>query len=112
MTRKRLDKCHIKMITNVVDIATGLQAVKLWLRSQERQEIFLASETSRPTLEPMQPPFNWASVFFPGIKQLELEGNHSSPSNAEVKTEWSCTSAVPIHLHGVDRDSFTFTMSN
>jgi hypothetical protein len=40
---------------------------------------------------------------FPGVKRKELEVNHSPPSVAEVKN------ASPICLHGVDRDSFTFT---
>ena len=28
------------------------------------------------------------------------------PAGAEVKNEWSYTSASPIFLHGVDRDNF------
>ena len=30
------------------------------------------------------------------------------PSSAEVKYEWSCTSASPVWLHWVSRDKFTF----
>jgi hypothetical protein len=40
------------------------------------------------------------------------EVNHSLPSSAEVKNEWSCTTTPLIYLmylHGVDRDSFTYT---
>jgi len=37
---------------------------------------------------------------------LGHEVKHSSPSSAEVKSEWS--SASPVCLHGVDRDSFIF----
>jgi hypothetical protein len=34
-----------------------------------------------------------------------LEVNHSTPSSAEVKNEWSCTSAPPVCRHGLlDRE--------
>ena len=33
--------------------------------------------------------------------------NHSPPSSAEVKNEWSYTSAPPVRLHGMD-DAFTY----
>ena len=33
----------------------------------------------------------------------------SFPSSAKVKNKWSYTSAPSVLLHGVDRDSFTFT---
>jgi hypothetical protein len=45
---------------------------------------------------------------FPAVKRLGHEVNHSSPSNDEVKQEWSYTSSPPIRLHGVDRENFTF----
>ena len=32
---------------------------------------------------------------------------HSPPRSAEVKNEWSYTSAPPIRLHVVERDNFT-----
>jgi len=35
-------------------------------------------------------------------------GDHLLLSSAEVKNEWSCTTAHPICLHGMDRDNFTF----
>ena len=34
--------------------------------------------------------------------------NQSLPSCAKDENEWSYTSAQPIHLHGVDRENFTF----
>jgi hypothetical protein len=33
--------------------------------------------------------------FFPGVKWLECEADHSLPSNADVKSEWSYTSTPP-----------------
>ena len=37
----------------------------------------------------------------PRVKRPEFEVNHSSPSGAEVKNEWNCTSTLPVYLHGV-----------
>jgi hypothetical protein len=34
----------------------------------------------------------------------------SPPPNSKVKNEWSCASAPPVCLHGVDRDNLTFTV--
>jgi hypothetical protein len=31
----------------------------------------------------------------------------SPSSSAEVKNEWSCTSAPPLYFNGMDRDNFT-----
>jgi hypothetical protein len=36
---------------------------------------------------------------------LERSVHHSSPSSAEVKNEWSSTSAPPVCLKGFDRDN-------
>jgi len=33
--------------------------------------------------------------------------DHSHPSSAEVKNEWSCTCRAPVCLHGHHRDNFT-----
>jgi len=44
----------------------------------------------------------------PGIRQPGCEVNHSTPSSAEVKNGWSDIS-LPVCLHGMERDTFTFT---
>ena len=44
-----------------------------------------------------------------GVKWLGHDVNHSSPSSADVKNEWSYTFAPPLYLHGMDRD-FTFDL--
>jgi len=44
------------------------------------------------------------------IEQAEHEANHISPSDAEVKNVWRCTSTLPVCLHGVvfgHRGNFT-----
>jgi len=43
----------------------------------------------------------YQALFPPGVRQPAREGDHSSPSNAEVKDAWRCTSTPPIRLHGV-----------
>jgi hypothetical protein len=53
-------------------------------------------------LELTQPPVQWVRGAFPlGVKRLEHEALHSSPSSAEVKNAWSDTSTHPISLYGV-----------
>jgi hypothetical protein len=44
------------------------------------------------------------------VKRLghEVNHNHISSSNTEVKNEWSYTASSPVRLHGVDRENFTF----
>ena len=48
--------------------------------------------------------------YSPGCRSSLPEGwsdaDHSAPSSADVKNEWSYTSSPPICLHGVDRDNF------
>jgi hypothetical protein len=44
------------------------------------------------------------------VKRLGHKLNHSPPSSAEVKNEWSYTSTHPICLHGKDKENLTFTM--
>ena len=41
-----------------------------------------------------------AEEFFPGVERSERDGDHSSPSSAEVKNEWSCVS-IPLVCHPI-----------
>jgi hypothetical protein len=52
--------------------------------------------------------FNEYQGSLPEVNQPKREVDHSTPSGAEVKKEWSYTSTPPIHLHGVDRENFIF----
>jgi len=66
--------------------------------------IFLFTTASRTAFGPTQPPIQWV----PGsisldVKHQKREVDHSPPSSAEFKNEWSYTSTPPIHLHGVVR---------
>lgn len=65
-----------------VGIATRLRAGRPRFDSRQGQEIFfLISVTSRPALEPTQPPIEWVSR----VKLPEREADHSSLCSAEVK---------------------------
>jgi hypothetical protein len=52
--------------------------------------------------------FNEYQGSFPEVNQPRREADHSTLSGAETKKEWRYTSTPPIHLHGVDRENFTF----
>jgi len=49
-------------------------------------------------------------VSFPGVKWPRRDVDHSPPTRAEVRNEWSSTSTPPVHLNGVDRESFIYTV--
>jgi len=46
--------------------------------------------------------------FREAIKQQGLAADHSFPSGAMTKTEWSYTSIPATFLHGTDRNIFLF----
>lgn len=54
---------------------------------------FSLSEATILALGPTQPSFQWVL----GIKQLRHEADHPSPSSAEIKNRWSCTS-TPMYI--------------
>ena len=51
--------------------------------------------------------FNGHRDYFPRAKQRKREAAHPPPTTAEIKNEWSYTSASPTHLHSMDKDSCT-----
>jgi hypothetical protein len=57
---------------------------------------------------PLSLPFIGYRVIFWQQRGWGVKVNHSPPSNAEVKNEWSYTSTHPICLHGADREKFAF----
>ena len=46
------------------------------------------------------------------VKQPRFEFGHSSTSRAEVKHEWSYTSALPVGLRGMERRNVTLAFIN
>jgi len=63
---------------------------------------------SRLALGPSQPPIQRVMGYFLRVKQPGCEVDYSSPYRAEVKNEWSYTSAPPTCLHDVDGKHFSF----
>ena len=47
---------------------------------------------------------------FSGVKRPGREADHSPPSSAEVKNEWSYASILPVCLRGLYRDDFTLPL--
>jgi hypothetical protein len=45
-----------------------------------------------------QSPMHGWGGYFPGVKQLEHEAEHSCPSSAEVKNEWDSAFASALHV--------------
>ena len=54
--------------------------------------------------------FNWYWGPFTRVKQMGHDVNHSPPSTADVKHEWSYIFIPLIRFHGVYRDNFTFLL--
>jgi hypothetical protein len=64
--------------------------------------LFLFTTASRTALGPTQPLIQWVpGAVSLGVKQPRREADYSPPCCAEVKNAWSCTSTLPIRLHGV-----------
>jgi len=66
---------------------------------QQGKEGFLFSKSPHQPLVLPSLLFNGYLASFPVVKWVGHEVDHSHPSNAKVKNEWSCTSAPPICLH-------------
>jgi hypothetical protein len=55
----------------------------------------------------VQHPIQWVPGDFPpAVKRPGLDVDHSPPSGAEDKNQWSCTFAPTIYIHGVHRHTF------
>jgi hypothetical protein len=94
-----LDPCTSCSGSSSVYVENELRAGQPGFNSWQGQwwGIFFFTTSSRPALGPTKPPIQWA----PGVKRPGGEADHSPPSSAEVKNEWSCISTPPIHLHGM-----------
>jgi len=71
------------------------------------QEIFSFPQPCRPTLGPTQSPVEWVPGHFAEHKVVGTWGWPPTPSRAEVKNEWSYTSASRLASWHV-RETFTF----
>jgi hypothetical protein len=88
------------ILSRNLDSAVGI-AICYWLddrevrvRVSEGARIFFMS--SRPVLEPTQPPIQWVlGALSPGVKRTEHEADYSPPTSIEVKKTWMYTSTSP-----------------
>jgi len=71
--------------------------------------ITLLQNVETPFGGPTVPPVQCVPVFVPVGKAAVALHNHSTTSGTEVRNERSYTSSPPVRLHGVDRETFTFT---
>jgi hypothetical protein len=94
--------------SSVVSIATRLRTAKSGVRISVVARGFLFSGNVQTGSGAHQPPIQVVLGFFLGVKQPEREVNYLLPSSAELKYEWSYTSAPPICLYGVGRENCTF----
>jgi hypothetical protein len=84
---------HWRCQDSIVGIATVLWVRRPSSRSSSpgRVKNFLFSKSSRPALEPTQPPIQWV----PGALSPGCEADHSPPASVEVKKMWIYTSTPP-----------------
>jgi hypothetical protein len=97
-------------IVNIIDVyaphSAGI-ATGVWGSNPDRSDtFFLSSKTSRPILRSTSFLFRgkWSSL--PGVKRLELDGEHAPPSRTKVNNEYSYRYTSSLCLHGVDRGNF------
>jgi len=65
--------------------------------SQQHQDGFLFSDTSRPVLGPIKPPIQWEKgALSLEVKRTGREADHLPPSSVDNKNNWSSTS-IPLH---------------
>ena len=85
-------------------------------RSRRAKNLFPTGIRSR-TLQPVvsrytdwatRPTFSTYLEYFSGVKRRRCEVNHSPPSNAEVKNEWSYASASPVCHHGMEKEKLSY----
>jgi hypothetical protein len=82
-----------KKIALFLGTNTGWTIGVLGFYSRRGLGIFLFTTASRMALGPTQPPIQWVTgVLSLRIKRPGRETDHSPPSSAEVKNEWSYTS--------------------
>jgi hypothetical protein len=69
-----------------IALSYGLEDRVLGFDSRRGLGIFLFTTASRTALGPTQPPIQWVPAALSlRVKRLGREGDHSSPSSAEVK---------------------------
>ena len=105
-----MPKNALKGISSRQYIKCGGLGLYLTIFSSAQIKRFLPTpkKNSRPSMEAPNILFIGYWIYFPGEQGPRLEINHSLPSSAEVKNEWSYTSTPPTRLHGLDLDTLLF----
>jgi hypothetical protein len=78
-----------------------------WLRD-EQSGVRLQAEARGFCLRNFTHPSSYA--LGTGLKRLGREVNHSPPSGDELNNQWNCTSAHPVCIRGVDRETFAVVL--
>jgi hypothetical protein len=100
---------HLWSRISVVGMLTGVRARRFGVCVPVGVWDFLSPNTSRSTLGSTQPHAKWVPVFSVGDKAVEAWcWPLTFILSAEVKNEWSYTTAPPMCIHSVVRNSFTF----
>ena len=84
-------------------LQTGWFRVHIWVGTRD----FLSSKAVHISCG--APSSSW--LMGNGVLSLWSEVDHSPPTSAEVQKDWSCTSYLPICLHGMYRNNFTLYLS-
>jgi hypothetical protein len=94
-----------------VGITTRLRVERTDFDSRDRQESRLFSTKSCPVLESTKIPCQWVqAALFSVINWPEREAEYQPPSTGLVENEWRCTSIPFICPHGINKDTFAFTL--
>jgi hypothetical protein len=88
--------CESGWSSRYSDYATDWTSEEPCFDSRLVQEIYLLSKATRPVLGPTQPLIQrTAGALSQGVKLPGRKGDHSPPSSAEVKNEWSYNFTYP-----------------
>jgi hypothetical protein len=82
--------------SSLVTIVTILRPGPSGIRFLAVSEDFSFLQSSHNGSEAQPASNTKTGVFFPGVKQAEREDDHSPPSGAEIKNEWSHNSSPPM----------------
>ena len=96
----------VRICDVVVSVVTRVVHARFGIRIPTENKIFFTS----PSVGPNKLAVYWLPGLFSWVKLLVHDVEHSHPSSAEVKNQWSYTSTPSVYLHEVDRDNFTFTI--
>jgi hypothetical protein len=83
---------------SIISIVDRVCAGQTWIQIKPWQgPIFFLSTVSKSSLRPTQPAVSGYWELFPAGKVVRRAADHSSPSSAEVKNEWSYIS-TPLYI--------------